>query len=64
MVVGFTTTCAISVYDHKHCEFESHSGKVYSILHYVMKFVSDLKQVDGFLWVLPFPPPIKLTAMI
>ena len=39
-------------------------GKVYSIQHYVIKFVSDLRQVGGFLWVLLFPPPIKLTAMI
>jgi hypothetical protein len=28
----------------------------------VVKFVSDLRQVGGFLWVLRFPPPIKLTA--
>jgi hypothetical protein len=28
-----------------------------------MKFVSDLRQVSGFLQVLQFPPPIKLTAM-
>jgi hypothetical protein len=27
-------------------------------------FVSDLRQVGGFLWVLRFPPPIKLTATI
>jgi hypothetical protein len=26
-------------------------GEVYSIQHYVIKFVSDLWQVDGFLWV-------------
>jgi hypothetical protein len=26
-------------------------GKVYSIQHYVIKFVSDLRQVGGFLWV-------------
>jgi hypothetical protein len=32
--------------------------------HYVIKFVSDLRQVGGFLWVLRFPPPIKLTVMI
>jgi len=31
---------------------------------YVIKFVSDLRQVSGFLRVLWFPPPIKLTAMI
>jgi hypothetical protein len=37
-------------------------GEVYSIQHYVIKFVSDLRQVGGFLRVLLFPPPIKLTA--
>ena len=44
-------------------EFEPRSGEVYSIQHYVIKFVSDLRQVDGFLLVLQFPP-IKLTAKI
>ena len=39
-------------------------SKVYSIKHYVIKFVSDLQQVGGFLWVLRFPPPIKLTITI
>jgi hypothetical protein len=34
------------------------------IQHYVIKFVSDLQPVGGFLRVLRFPPPIKLTAMI
>ena len=28
---------------------------------HVIKFVSDLRQVRGFLRVLRFPPPIKLT---
>jgi hypothetical protein len=37
-------------------------GKVYLILHSVIKFVSDLWQVGGFLWVLWFPPPIRLFA--
>jgi hypothetical protein len=33
-------------------------GEVYSIQHYVIKFVSDLpKKVSGFLWVLRFAPP-------
>ena len=54
MVVWFTTTYAISAYHHWWCEFESRSG------HYVIKFVSDLRQVGGFLWVLWFPPPINL----
>ena len=39
-------------------------GEVYSIQHYVIKFVSDFRLVSGFLWVLRFPPPIKLTATI
>ena len=39
-------------------------GEVYSIQHYVIKFVSALRQVVGFLWVFRFPPPIKLTATI
>jgi hypothetical protein len=36
-------------------------GEVNSIQHYVIKFVSDLRQVGGFL---RFPPPIKLTATL
>jgi hypothetical protein len=62
MVVGFTTTYAISAYHHWCCEFESWSGR--GVQHYVIKFVSDLRQVCGFLWVLQFPPSIKLTATI
>ena len=58
MVVGFTTTYAISAYHH----FESRSGQ--GVQHYVIKFVSDLREVGGFLQVLRFPPPIKLTATI
>jgi len=62
MVVGFPTTYAVSVYHHCCCEFESRSGR--GVQHYVIKFVGDLRQVDGFLRVLRFPPPIKLTATI
>ena len=39
-------------------------GEVYSIQHYVIKFVSDLRQVGGFLQVLRFPPPTRLTTTI
>ena len=35
-------------------------GNVYSIKHYVIKFVSDFRYVDSFLWVIRIPPPIKL----
>jgi hypothetical protein len=64
MVVGFTITYVISAYHHCSCEFESRSDEVYSIQHYVMKFVSDLRQGSGFLGILQFAPPIKPTATI
>ena len=62
IAVGFTTTYAIIAYHHNNVV--SAHGEVYSIQHYdnVIKFVSDLRQVDGFLQVLQFPPPIKLTT--
>jgi hypothetical protein len=62
LVVGFTTTYAISACHHWWCEFEPRSGR--GVQHYVIKFVSDLWQVGGFLRVLRFPSPIKLTATI
>jgi hypothetical protein len=37
-------------------------GEVYSIQHYVIKFVGDLWHVSGFLRLLWFFPPIKLSA--
>jgi hypothetical protein len=64
LVVEFTITFAINAYHHKSCEFKSAHGKVYLIQHYVIKFVSDLRQVSGFLLVLRLPPPIKLSAML
>jgi len=57
MVVGFTTTYTISAYHHWSSHFESRSAEVFSIQHYVIKFVS-------FLRALRFPPPIKLAATI
>jgi hypothetical protein len=44
------------------CEFESRSER--GVQHYVIKFVSHLWQIGGFLRVLLFPPPIKLTTTI
>ena len=38
--------------------------EVYSIQHYVIKFVNELRQVSCFFRVLWFSPPIKLTATI
>jgi hypothetical protein len=37
------------------------AGEVCSIQHYVMKFVSDLRQVSGFIRL---PPPMQLIAWI
>jgi hypothetical protein len=37
-------------------------GRLYGVQHYVIKFVSDLRQDGGFLLVLRFPPPKQLTA--
>jgi hypothetical protein len=52
----------IRAYHHWCCGFESQAGQ--GVQHYVIKFVSDLRQVGGFLRVLQFPPPINLTATI
>ena len=50
MVVGFTITYMQSVFiTTKVLSSDPTHGKVYLIQYYVMKFVSDLLQVDGFL---------------
>ena len=40
-----------------HCE-------IYSIQQYVIKFVSDLRQVNGYFLILWVSPPKQLTATI
>ena len=42
MVVAFTTTYAISAYTTKVVSSNPVNGEVYSMQHYVIKFVSDL----------------------
>jgi hypothetical protein len=65
MVVGFTTTYMQSVpITTKVVSSNPVHVEVYLIQHYVIKFVSDLRQVNGFLRVLQFHPPIKLIATI
>ena len=49
MVVGYTTTYAIGAYHHYSCQFKFRSGEMYSLQHYVIQFVSDLRRVGGFL---------------
>ena len=62
MVVGLKTTYAISAYNRSRCEFESCSWR--GVQHYVTMFISDFRQVDGFLRVIRYSPPIKLIATI
>jgi len=64
MVVGFTIICAISLITTEVLSLNPVHSEVYSIQHYVIEFVSNLRQVRGFLWILRFPPPRKLTATI
>ena len=64
MFVGFTTICTISAYHHYSCEFKPRSWRGVLDTKLCEKFVSELQQVGGFLRVLRFPPPIKLTATI
>jgi hypothetical protein len=45
----------------KTTDLSPHRDGMDSMQHYVIKFVSDLRQVGGFL---RFPPPIKLTTTI
>ena len=59
MIVGFITTyMQVVPTPTKVVSSNPAHGEVYSIQHYV------ICQVGGFLWVLRFPPPIKLTATI
>ena len=46
MVVRFTTAYVISAHHHCCYVFESRSGR--GVQHYVIKFVSDLRQVSDF----------------
>ena len=64
MTIGFTTTYAIGAYHAKVVSSNPVHGEVYLIQHYVIKFVSDLRQVGGFLRVLQFSPPVILTPTI
>ena len=54
-LVHITTKAMSSNYAH---------GEVYSIQHNVIKLVSNLRQIGGFLMELRFLPTIKLTVTI
>ena len=55
MIVGFIITYAVSTYHHLRLS----SNPTQAIQHYVIKFVSYMRQVGGILRILWFPPPIK-----
>ena len=57
-------TYAINVYHNQSCVFEPRSMRGVLDTSSYDKVVSDLRQVGGFLRVLGFPPPIKLTVTI
>jgi hypothetical protein len=63
MVVGYKTTCVISAFQHFHVVSWNLRRSVLNTTLCV-EVVSELLQVCGFLQVLRFPPPTKLTATI
>jgi hypothetical protein len=54
----FPTTYAISAITTNVVSLNPVHGEVF-LIHYMIKFVSDLRQVGGFLQILLFLPPIK-----
>ena len=62
--VGLMTTYWINVYQHLDCVFDPRSGEVHSIQHDVIKLLSDLWYVRGFLRVLRFPPSTQLWNVV
>ena len=64
MVVGLTTTDAISAYHHNVVNSSLAHDEVYSIQHYVIILFSDFRKIDGFLWVLQFAMPLSICPSI
>jgi len=64
MIVGFTLPMQSVLITSEVVSSNPTHGELYLIRHCVITFVSDLRQVGGFLWVLRFPSPIKLSATI
>ena len=56
----FKCFCKINAKVFRICEFNLATRSGRSVQHYVIKFVSHLRQVGGFLQAFRFPPPIKL----
>jgi hypothetical protein len=64
MVVGLTITDSISAYHQNVVNSNPADDKVYSIQHYVIMLLSELRKVDGFLWVFRFPIPHTIKTPI
>ena len=64
MIVGLTTTDAISAYHHNVVNSNPADDEVYSIQHYVIMLYSELRKVDGFRWALRFPIPLSICPSI
>jgi hypothetical protein len=64
MTIGFTTTMQSVSITTEVVSSNPVQAELYSIQHYVIKFVNALRQVGGFLQALRFPPTIKRTAAI
>ena len=64
MVVGLTTTDAISAYHHNVVNSNPADDEVYSIQHYVIMLFNELRKVDGFRWALRFPIPLSICPSI
>jgi hypothetical protein len=70
-VISWRSVLLVMVYLHLPASNTTHvvssnpaHGEVHWIQHYAIKYVSDLRQIGGFLWVLWFHPPIELTSTI
>jgi hypothetical protein len=64
MVLGFTTTYTISAYHYLSCELESHSRRCALDAILFDKVCQGFAAGGGFLRVLRFPLPLKLTTTI
>jgi hypothetical protein len=64
MTIGFTTTMQSVSITTEVVSSNPVQAELYSIQHYVIKFVNALRQVGGFLQALRFSPTIKRTAAI
>ena len=68
MYVMITARCILFLSRNRYCivamDVQLHMQSVFSIQQYVIKFVSDLRQIGGFgfLRAVWFPPTIKLTS--